>query len=45
MFGNLSTTWAFATLAFISLLIVGLVYILYFFGPALRKFSKLARRF
>lgn len=44
MFDRMSTTWAFATLAFISLGIVALVYILYFFGPTLRRMSKLARR-
>ncbi|TQB74600.1 hypothetical protein MPDQ_004449 [Monascus purpureus] len=44
MFDRMSTTWAFATLAFISLGIVALVYVLYFFGPALRRMSKLARR-
>ena len=45
MFEHMSTTWAMATLAFISLGIVALVYILYFFGPALRRRSKLARTF
>ncbi|KAG9757562.1 MFS multidrug transporter-like protein, partial [Aureobasidium melanogenum] len=42
MFQNMSSTWAFATLAFISLGLVALVYILYFFGPLLRRRSKLA---
>ncbi|KAG9540853.1 MFS multidrug transporter-like protein, partial [Aureobasidium melanogenum] len=42
MFQNMSSTWAFATLAFISLGLVALVYILYFFGPMLRRRSKLA---
>ncbi|KAK8175558.1 major facilitator superfamily domain-containing protein [Phyllosticta citrichinensis] len=45
MFTNLGTTWAMACLAFISLGIVALVYILYFFGPWLRKKSKLAKSF
>lgn len=43
MFENLSTTWAFAILAFISLGIVALVYVLYFFGPKLRARSRLAK--
>jgi len=42
---DLSTTWAVATLAFVSFLVVALVYVLYFFGPWLRKRSKLARNF
>ncbi|GME45236.1 vitamin b6 transporter bsu1 [Neofusicoccum parvum] len=45
MFENLGTTWAMACLAFISLGIVALVYLLYFFGPWLRRQSKLARSF
>ncbi|KIY51207.1 vitamin b6 transporter bsu1 [Fistulina hepatica ATCC 64428] len=45
MFDRMSTTWAFATLGFISLGIVALVNILYFFGPQIRARSKLARRF
>lgn len=45
MFENLGTTWAMACLAFISLGIVALVYLLYFFGPWLRRKSKLARSF
>lgn len=45
MFDNLGTTWAMACLAFISLGIVALVYLLYFFGPWLRKRSKLAKSF
>jgi hypothetical protein len=43
MFDNLSTKWAFAVLGFVSLGVVALVYVLYFFGKALRKRSKLAR--
>jgi membrane protein implicated in regulation of membrane protease activity len=43
MFESMSTTWAMATLGFISLGIVALVYILYFFGERLRKASKVAR--
>ena len=45
LFTNLSTTWAVATLAFISLGLVALVYVLYFFGPRMRRRSKLARSF
>ena len=45
MFEGLSTTWAFACLAFISLGLVALVYILYFFGPKLRQRSKLAVKY
>lgn len=45
MFANLGTTWAMACLGFISLGIVALVYILYFFGPWLRKKSNLAKSF
>jgi len=45
MFTNMSTTWAFATLAFISLPLVALMYVVYFFGPWLRRRSKLARTF
>lgn len=45
MFENLGTTWAMGCLAFISLSIVALVYMLYFFGPWLRRKSKLARSF
>ena len=45
LFDNLSSTWAVATLAFISLGLVVLVYVLYFFGPQLRRRSKLARSF
>lgn len=42
MFENLSTKWAFATLGFISLGVVALVYILFFYGHVLRKWSRLA---
>lgn len=45
MFNNMSTTWAMATLAFVSLGIVVLVYGLYFLGPRLRGWSKLAKSF
>lgn len=45
MFANMSTTWAVATLGFISLGIVALVYVLFFFGARLRKRSKFARPF
>jgi hypothetical protein len=43
MFQNLGTTWAVATIAFISLGIVALVNVLYFFGPWIRRKSKLAK--
>jgi membrane protein implicated in regulation of membrane protease activity len=45
MFASLGTTWAVATLAFISLGIVALVYGLYFGGRWLRSKSRLARSF
>lgn len=45
LFDNLSTQWAVFTLACISLLVVALVYVLYFFGAWLRSKSKLARNF
>lgn len=43
MFENMTTTWAVATLAFISLGVVVLVYVFYFFGAKIRAKSKLAR--
>ncbi|KAF1350249.1 major facilitator superfamily domain-containing protein [Delphinella strobiligena] len=43
MFDNMSTKWAFATLGFISFGIVALIYVVYFFGAAIRKRSTLAR--
>ena len=45
LFNNLGTTWAVATLAFISLGIVALINVVYFFGAKLRSWSKLARKF
>ena len=45
MFENLSSEWAFATLAFVSLTLVALIYFVYFCGPWLRRKSKLARTF
>jgi hypothetical protein len=45
MFDTMSTLWAVATLGFISLGIVALVYILFFFGPRIRSWSKLAQQF
>ena len=45
LFDNLGTTWGFACLAFISLGVVALVYVLFFFGEGLRRRSKLARTF
>lgn len=44
MFDNMSTKWAFATLGFISFGIVALIYVVFFFGAAIRKRSTLARR-
>lgn len=44
MFENMSTKWAMATLGFCSFPLVGLVYVLYFFGPQIRARSKLARK-
>ncbi|KAI1386238.1 MFS general substrate transporter [Hypoxylon trugodes] len=44
MFNNLGAKWAMATLGFISFGLVALVYVLYFFGPRIRKWSKLARK-
>lgn len=43
MFENMSTTWAMATLGFISLGIVALVYIFYFFGSRIRGMSRIAK--
>lgn len=45
MFVSLSTTWAVATVAFISLTLCALIYFVYFFGARIRSRSKLARRF
>ncbi|EXJ89165.1 hypothetical protein A1O3_02229 [Capronia epimyces CBS 606.96] len=45
MFANMSAKWAFATLGFISIGLVLLVYVLFFFGPKLRSWSKLARKY
>jgi hypothetical protein len=45
MFENLSTTWAVATVGFISLTLGALIYFIYFFGARVRSRSKLARRF
>ncbi|KAK4937371.1 hypothetical protein LTR10_021980 [Elasticomyces elasticus] len=45
MFEHMNTKWAFATLGFISFGLVALVYVLFFFGPTLRRWSKLARTF
>lgn len=44
MFENLSTKWAMAILGFVSFSLVALVYVLYFFGPRIRSWSKLARK-
>ncbi|EXJ95398.1 hypothetical protein A1O1_00519 [Capronia coronata CBS 617.96] len=45
MFENMDSDWAFSTLGFISIGLVALVYVLFFFGPKLRSWSKLARKF
>ena len=45
LFANVSTTWSFAMLGFISFGLVAIVYGLYFFGHSLRKRSKLAASF
>jgi len=45
LFANLNATWAMAVIAFISLTLVALVYVLYFFGAKIRARSKLARQF
>lgn len=42
MFENLSTKWAFAILGFVSFGVVALVYVLFFFGERLRRWSRLA---
>ncbi|KAI0888608.1 MFS general substrate transporter [Annulohypoxylon maeteangense] len=44
MFDNLSTKWAMAILGFVSFSLVALVYVLYFFGPRIRSWSKLAKK-
>ncbi|KAI2607438.1 MFS general substrate transporter [Hypoxylon fragiforme] len=44
MFRNMGARWAMATLGFISFGLVGLVYVLYFFGAQIRARSKLARK-
>ncbi|KAI0015952.1 MFS general substrate transporter [Xylariomycetidae sp. FL0641] len=43
MFANLGAKWAMAVLGFISFGLVALVYVLYFFGPRIRGWSKLAK--
>ncbi|KAL3418748.1 polyamine transporter 3 [Phlyctema vagabunda] len=45
MFENMSSTWAFATIGFISLGLCVLIYVIYFFGGRIRSRSKLARSF
>ncbi|OAP56305.1 hypothetical protein AYL99_09484 [Fonsecaea erecta] len=45
MFANMNIRWAFSTLGFISIGLVALVYVLFFFGPTLRRWSPLARTF
>lgn len=44
MFENMGARWAMATLGFISFSLVALVYVLYFFGPRIRGWSKLAKK-
>ncbi|KAK6070705.1 polyamine transporter 3 [Seiridium cupressi] len=43
MFDNMSSTWAMATLGFVSFGLVALIYVVYFFGPKIRARSKIAR--
>ncbi|RDW94931.1 hypothetical protein BP5796_00694 [Coleophoma crateriformis] len=45
MFANMSTTWAMATIGFISFTLCILIYVIYFFGARIRRNSKLARTF
>jgi hypothetical protein len=45
MFANMNVRWAFSTLGFISIGLVVLVYVLFFWGPVLRRWSPLARTF
>ncbi|OCT44146.1 putative transporter [Cladophialophora carrionii] len=45
MFANMDVRWAFSTLGFISVGLVVLVYVLFFWGPALRRWSPLAKTF
>jgi MFS family permease len=45
MFENMSTTWAMATIGFISFGICALIYFIYFFGAKIRARSSLARTF
>ncbi|KAI5480645.1 MFS multidrug transporter-like protein [Pseudohyphozyma bogoriensis] len=45
MFDNLSTQVAMSILGGISVGVVALVYIIYFFGPAIRSWSRYARKF
>jgi hypothetical protein len=45
MFENMTTTWAMATIGFISFGLVALIYVIYFFGARIRSHSKLARSF
>ena len=45
MFENMSTTWAVATVGFVSLGLCGLIYFIFFFGERIRMRSKLARTF
>ncbi|KAI4137978.1 MAG: hypothetical protein LQ340_008080 [Diploschistes diacapsis] len=44
MFTNMNTTWAVATLGFVSLGLVGLVYVVFFLGERLRGWSRLAAK-
>jgi hypothetical protein len=45
MFDNMSTTWAMATIGFISFGLCALIYFIFFFGAKIRMRSKLARTF
>lgn len=44
MVKNLGTTWTMACVAFLSLGLVALVYLVFFFGAKLRKLSKMAKQ-
>jgi hypothetical protein len=45
MFDNMSTTWAMATIGFISFGLCALIYFIFFFGAKIRERSKLTRTF
>jgi hypothetical protein len=45
MFNSLSMTYVTTTLGFICITLSGLIYIVFFFGARIRRFSKLARTY